>query len=206
MAKINLEDYLNGLKSALEVKDEEKLKLEFRILDNYSIVFYGQDDDEFDEKENIFKTVVSDIEASATSDEFFPQTFSLRESFEKNDVGYEYHSKVNYYNVDDKIVIVQVNRTYLYYGNKPRYGLLVRFHPYQINDFLPKSEKFSTIERAIETTDQRRALIEEQYPNGAITFAMAKVIYDFGQYVMKRGFKAEFDSTEMSIRNNNYRI
>ena len=26
MAKINLEDYLNGLKSALEVKDEEKLK------------------------------------------------------------------------------------------------------------------------------------------------------------------------------------
>jgi len=43
MAKINLEDYLNGLKSALEVKDEEKLKLEFRILDNYSIVFYGQD-------------------------------------------------------------------------------------------------------------------------------------------------------------------
>ncbi|MBI4453138.1 hypothetical protein HY636_00675 [Candidatus Woesearchaeota archaeon] len=199
--KITLEDYLIGLKSAFDVKDEEKLKLEFKIRDNYSIAFYGQEGDEFDENEHILKTVVSDIEASTNSDEFFSQTFSLRKSFENNDIKSGDHFKIRHYNVDDKIVIVQINRTYLYYGNKPRYGLLVRFHPYQVHDFLPPHEKFSTIEEAIEQTTRRSALIEEQYPNGAITFAMAKVIYNFGQYVVRRGFKVEFDSTGMPIRN-----
>lgn len=197
MAKITLEDYLTGIKSALHIKDEEKLKSEFRIKDNYSILFYGQDGDEFDENEHIFTTVVSDIESSIISHEFFPQTFSLRKSFETNEVESKFHSKVRHYNVDDKIIIVQVVKTYLYYGQKPAHGLLVRFHPYQIYDFLPKLEKFSTIERAIEQTKQRNALIEEQYPKGVITFAMAQVIYDFGQYVTRRGFKVEFDSTGM---------